>query len=166
MKSVALERLGGSIPWGAIFPQVPRHRQRGHSPGPGGRLCRGMQGAPPPRRMPSRSGRAHTCRVGRKVGELGTKRKYYSDHPAGGPPSQGGEIATRAVPLSLYLGPRLVNVVSLRKRPNSLYLQHKLSPLPPVLRQLLPLRHLQLTQQRLHSSYLLALHCCFLRHFC
>ena len=63
------------------------------------------------------------------------------------------QIVTR-VPLSLYLGPRLVNVVSLRKRPNSLYLQNKLSPyldalqhlspLPPVLRQLLPLRHLQL----------------------
>ena len=32
------------------------------------------------------------------------------------------QIVTR-VPLSLYLGPRLVNVVSLRKRPNSLYLQ-------------------------------------------
>jgi hypothetical protein len=57
------------------------------------------------------------------------------------------QIATR-VPLSLYLGPRLVNAVSLRKRPNSLYLQNKLSPyldalqhlspLPPVLRQLLP----------------------------
>ena len=85
------------------------------------------------------------------------------------------QIVTR-VPLSLYLGPRLVNVVSLRKRPNSLYLQNKLSPyldalqhlspLPPVLRQLLPLRHLQLTQQRLHPSYLLAFHCCFLRHFC
>ena len=81
------------------------------------------------------------------------------------------QIVTR-VPLSLYLGPRLVNVVSLRKRPNSLYLQHKLSPYPdalqhlfpspPVLRQLLPLRHLQLTQQRLHPSYLLAVHCCFL----
>jgi hypothetical protein len=27
------------------------------------------------------------------------------------------------IPLSLYLGPRLVNVVSLRKRPNSLYLK-------------------------------------------
>jgi hypothetical protein len=39
------------------------------------------------------------------------------------------QIATR-VPLSLYLGPRLVNAVSLRKRPNSLYLQHKLSPCP------------------------------------
>jgi hypothetical protein len=37
------------------------------------------------------------------------------------------QIVTR-VPLSLYLGPRLVNVVSLRKRPNSLNLQHKLSP--------------------------------------
>jgi hypothetical protein len=37
------------------------------------------------------------------------------------------QIVTR-VPLSLYLGPRLVNVVSLRKRPNSLYLQNKLSP--------------------------------------
>jgi hypothetical protein len=58
------------------------------------------------------------------------------------------QIVTR-VPLSLYLGPRLVNVVSLRKQPNSLYLQHKLSPYPdalqhlfpppPVLRQLLPL---------------------------
>jgi hypothetical protein len=71
------------------------------------------------------------------------------------------QIATR-VPLSLYLGPRLVNAVSLRKRPNSLYLQNKLSPypdalqhlfpLPPVLRQLLPLRHLQLTQQYLFST--------------
>jgi hypothetical protein len=30
--------------------------------------------------------------VGRKVGELGTKRKYYSEHPVGGPPSQGAEI--------------------------------------------------------------------------
>ena len=38
------------------------------------------------------------------------------------------QIVTR-VPLSLYLGPRLVNVVSLRKRPNSLYLQHKLGGL-------------------------------------
>jgi hypothetical protein len=64
--------------------------------------------------------------------------------------------------LYLYLGPRLVNVVSLRKRPNSLYLQNKLSPyldalqhlspLPPVLCQLLPLRHLQLTQQRPRPS--------------
>ena len=85
------------------------------------------------------------------------------------------QIATR-VPLSLYLGPRLVNAVSLRKRPNSLSLQHKLSPYPGalqhifppplVLRQLLPLRHLRLTQQRLHPSYLLALHCCFLSNFC
>jgi hypothetical protein len=31
-------------------------------------------------------------------------------------------------PLSLYLGPRLANAVSARKRPSSLYLQHKLSP--------------------------------------
>jgi hypothetical protein len=45
-----------------------------------------MLGAPA-RRMSARSaGRAHTCPVGRKVGELGTKRKYYSDHPSGGPP--------------------------------------------------------------------------------
>jgi hypothetical protein len=43
------------------------------------------------------------------------------------------QIATR-VPLSLYLGPRLVNVVSLRTRPNSLYLQNKLSPYPDALR--------------------------------
>jgi hypothetical protein len=50
---------------------------------------------PPPRRMPARSGRAHTCRVGRKVGELGTKRKYYSEHLSGGPPSQGAEIWKR-----------------------------------------------------------------------
>ena len=35
-----------------------------------------------------------TCRVGRKVGELGTKRKYYSDHRAGGPPSQGAEVGS------------------------------------------------------------------------
>ena len=45
------------------------------------------------------------------------------------------QIVTR-VPLSLYLGPRLVNVVSLRKRPNSLYLQHKLSPYPDALQHL------------------------------
>jgi hypothetical protein len=44
------------------------------------------------------------------------------------------QIATR-VPLSLYLGPRLVKVVSLRKRPNSMYLQlqHKLPPCPDLL---------------------------------
>jgi hypothetical protein len=45
------------------------------------------------------------------------------------------QIVTR-VPLSLYLGPRLVNVVSLRKRPNSLHLQHKLSPYPDALQHL------------------------------
>jgi hypothetical protein len=43
------------------------------------------------------------------------------------------------VPLSLYLGPRSVNAVSLRKRPNSLYLQHKLSPYPGALQHLSPL---------------------------
>ena len=34
------------------------------------------------------------------------------------------QVVTR-VPLSLYLGPRLVNAVSLREQPNSLYLQNK-----------------------------------------
>jgi hypothetical protein len=48
------------------------------------------------------------------------------------------QIATR-VPLSLYLDPRLVNVVSLRKRPNSLYLQNKLSPYLDALQHLSPL---------------------------
>jgi hypothetical protein len=48
------------------------------------------------------------------------------------------QIVTR-VPLSLYLGPRLVNVVSLRKRPSSLYLQNKLSPYPDALQHLSPL---------------------------
>jgi hypothetical protein len=45
-------------------------------------------------------------------------------------------------------------------------LQH-LYPLSPVHCQLLPLRHLQLTQQRPHSpyAYLLALHCCFCNHW-
>jgi hypothetical protein len=47
------------------------------------------------------------------------------------------QIATR-VSLSLYLGPRLVNVVSLRKRPNFLYLQHKLSPCPDALQHIFP----------------------------
>ena len=41
----------------------------------------------------------------------------------------------------LYLGPRSVNVVSLRKRPNSLYLQNKLSRYPGALQHLSSLRH-------------------------
>jgi hypothetical protein len=47
------------------------------------------------------------------------------------------QIVTR-VPLSLYLGPRLVNAVFLRKRPNSLYLQNKLSPYLDALQHLSP----------------------------
>ena len=47
--------------------------------------------APPQDACQPGVGAPTTCRVGRKVGELGTKRKYYSDHLSGGPPSQGAE---------------------------------------------------------------------------
>jgi hypothetical protein len=63
-----------------------------------------------------------------------------SHHPPSklGPAGCAVQIATR-VPLSLYhlyLGPPLVNVVSLRKRPNSLSLQNKLPPCPGARQQL------------------------------
>ena len=70
----------------------PRHRQRGHAPRAreGGATGTCMLGSPQDACQPG-VGAPTTCRVGRKVGELGTKRKYYSEHPVGGPPSQGAE---------------------------------------------------------------------------
>jgi hypothetical protein len=90
--------LQGPGPASPVFCWPPGTGSAATLPGLGGGGCRDMHVGRPPQDacQPGVGAPTRALWAARKVGELGTKRKYYSEHPSGGPPSLGAEVVSFA----------------------------------------------------------------------